>query len=1251
MLMHVLRAMFLVILVAAQAAAVQIPLLDDHWLKGRADLSLTLQLQALREDSPLPGIDSLSEDDARDVSRETRLRRISHLLAETARSREVIEAISPWIDATELTPVVESTARWILSSALSMAGDGDGSRDQWHDQGIVDRWRLVGPFDNERGSGIDLRFGPEENHDSATLFPGKRQDIAWREAPAPGNGGQMELSWWVTPSSGACAYLSTWLTIEDQVAGALRVSSSGAYRIWLDGEEIGRNDSQRPLTFDQEVFPVRFSPGKHHLMVKSGVEQGRWAIRLRATDADGRAIPGLLCSRQPAEESSPGSGTGDHQLREGALEILMRNSKTGPDRDRLLAWLTEAVHRHDVSQHPERIHLESALEANPEDVRSWILRAKSWRAAASHAAERELNPWRTSLEKALSIEEGLHRVRIDLARYHLERFGNLDRCRRLLLPLIGEPEVLTEVAALMREIEKIDLGPLLARPWRELLHSRIASGPMVGIRMEKARELRNRGDIDGAENLLKGLLDYRSLPKSMNEMLDSIDFFRDRESTVLARRIQLAQFSPQRPQGWIDLADVHQWQNRFDEALMAIDRALLLRPDDESLHGRRGNLLNANGNRPAAIASFRRSLELDPNQPRIREYTDWLDRVRSGIEAEFRRPLEEIVQSALEKPLGEDPYRILLESRNVQVNGDGTAERYVQFLARIQNDSGIRQLDTYAIPYASGEQWVEVLNARVHRTDGTIEKARIRNREPRYRNDEYPVWSRSWIDLPPLEIGSIVEIEYRLEDLRPSFFGDYFGDDIVFGGVVPRDLTSYTIRYERDRELFFHPIGLPSEPIEALDDQWRTLTWEVASPDAIDPEPEMPPTSELVPRLQVSTYSDWDKFATWYHHLIRRQFESSEPIKEKVRELTAGLTDPIEKVQAIYDFVVTEIRYIAWEFGVHGFQPYSATTIFTRRFGDCKDKATLICTMLDEIGIEAFPVLIRGSRKRPEEDLTLPLVSHFNHCIAYLPGFGDDGLFLDGTASFHGSHQLPMMDRGADVLVVHEDRGEVRKIPWNHPREQGIAEERKVDVNIDGSAVIEINSEFEGDFAVSLRSSLELEGERKLRLERLLGSRMPGVEVEEVETSSFEDLSAPVEIRAKLRVPRYLEEESGNPVLPPLKDLFQSLDGIADSSSRPQREHDLLIGNPRSSKLTLEIEFPEGLKARVIPTSIDLAGPGVNFRFDSRVSKGRLILERQLELSQPRIAPGDYPVFKGIVDQIEQHLQQRVILEREGAPQ
>ena len=72
--------------------------------------------------------------------------------------------------------------------------------------------------------------------------------------------------------------------------------------------------------------------------------------------------------------------------------------------------------------------------------------------------------------------------------------------------------------------------------------------------------------------------------------------------------------------------------------------------------------------------------------------------------------------------------------------------------------------------------------------------------------------------------------------------------------------------------------------------------------------------------------------------------------------------------------------------------------------------------MLDLVDIEAWPVLINGTMQRPVEDITLPLVSHFNHCIAYVPSI-DGGLFIDGTAENHGLTELPSMDRGAEIVV------------------------------------------------------------------------------------------------------------------------------------------------------------------------------------------------------------------------------------------
>ena len=106
-----------------------------------------------------------------------------------------------------------------------------------------------------------------------------------------------------------------------------------------------------------------------------------------------------------------------------------------------------------------------------------------------------------------------------------------------------------------------------------------------------------------------------------------------------------------------------------------------------------------------------------------------------------------------------------------------------------------------------------------------------------------------------------------------------------------------------------------------------------------------------------------------------------------------------EKVEAIARFVGQEVRYNAWPFGTHGYEPFSAATIFERRFGDCKDKSILLRQMLAEIGVEAVPVLIRAEYARAEEPLDAALVEHFNHCIAYVqPTAERPGYYLDATA-------------------------------------------------------------------------------------------------------------------------------------------------------------------------------------------------------------------------------------------------------------
>ncbi len=735
-------------------------------------------------------------------------------------------------------------------------------------------------------------------------------------------------------------------------------------------------------------------------------------------------------------------------------------------------------------------------------------------------------------------------------------------------------------------------------------------GELLGVRIDLATSL---GELDTVRDLLRRGVDARPLGTK----------------------------------DWADLAEFERSTGSLEAALAAIDTALIIAPQDEGLHGERGHLLHELGRDAAALAAWEHSLALDPNQPRLRALTEYLVAREVGIDDEFRIDVADRIAAALASPVGgEHPYRILLENQASDVGEDGTATRYYQRLMQVVNDAGIRQLDVHVVPYAHGEQWVRVLTARVHHPDGTRADAKIRNRDPEVREGEYPVWSRAFVDLPPLSHGDIVELEYLVEDLRRSFFGDYFGEEVLFGGFLPREETIYSVRFPSRRTLYQHSHGI--ELAKSTESEGRTTwQWRSLASNPVEPEPSGPPVEELVPRVEVSSYGSWDEFATWYHHLIRRQFEVSPEIEAKVAELTKGVTDEREKVRLVYEFVANEIRYIAWEFGVHGFQPYNAATIFTRRFGDCKDKATLICTMLSEVGIEAWPVLIQGTMQRPHEDISLPLVSHFNHCIAYVPEI-DGGLFLDGTAENHGVRELPSMDRGAEVVVIREDGADRHTIPWNEPDDLALAEEQRIEIGTDGAATIHQRDLLTGDYAVMIRSQFEVATKRGELLERILGPRYPGLEVKSVEMSDLDDLTQPVTIELELRVPRFVELGSREIELPPIRDLLGSLEGIAARASRAARTQDLLLGNPRGGTLRVEITLPKGTRIRSRPEPLRLSDDSVRFESKVLVEGNKLTIERSYRLLTPRVSPEVYRSFKEIVDRVERGLDEKIVLESTG---
>lgn len=155
---------------------------------------------------------------------------------------------------------------------------------------------------------------------------------------------------------------------------------------------------------------------------------------------------------------------------------------------------------------------------------------------------------------------------------------------------------------------------------------------------------------------------------------------------------------------------------------------------------------------------------------------------------------------------------------------------------------------------------------------------------------------------------------------------------------------------------------------------------------------------------------------------------SGPDLKAKVKELTTGRSNDKDKARAIFEWVQEHIRYIAFEDSLGGFVPREADVVFLRKFGDCKDKSSLLIMMCREAGLDARYVWI-GTRDLPYSLHQTPMPGAFNHMIA-AARINDQWVFMDATDNVTPYGSVPHALQGKDAFIAHDGKDyEIVTIP------------------------------------------------------------------------------------------------------------------------------------------------------------------------------------------------------------------------------
>jgi tetratricopeptide (TPR) repeat protein/transglutaminase-like putative cysteine protease len=358
---------------------------------------------------------------------------------------------------------------------------------------------------------------------------------------------------------------------------------------------------------------------------------------------------------------------------------------------------------------------------------------------------------------------------------------------------------------------------------------------------------------------------------------------------------------------------------------------------------------------------------------------------------------------------------------------DGTGRKETKARIRVQSEAGVQQWGQLQEGYNSANERVEIPYVRVLKQDGSVIKAPedavqdltapIEREAPVYTD-----YRQKHITVPGLRPGEILEYDMVTVIHTPLAAGQFWADyDFDKSNISLDETVDVDVPVGRPLKLKCKP-GM--DPKISEENGRRIYHWSGSHLERDDDSAQAKEKAKKKkhrpdddrPDIQLTTFASWEQVGRWYASLEKDRRVPSPEVRAKAQELTTGINGDLEKTEALYDFVAKNFRYVSLSLGVGRYQPHAASEVLHDQYGDCKDKHTLLASLLEAEGMHASSVLINSSRKL---DPDVPSPSQFDHVITMLPlGKDKEEVWMDTTSEIAPFRLLAYSLRKKQALVI-----------------------------------------------------------------------------------------------------------------------------------------------------------------------------------------------------------------------------------------
>lgn len=492
----------------------------------------------------------------------------------------------------------------------------------------------------------------------------------------------------------------------------------------------------------------------------------------------------------------------------------------------------------------------------------------------------------------------------------------------------------------------------------------------------------------------------------------------------------------------------------------------------------------------------------------------------------------------------------------------------------------------------------------------------------------------------------------------------------------------YTVEYEDEEELngiFFLPRWFPAlggnyavqksklkivlhnntgvrfkyfnieEPVFVDNGKTQEYVFEVNNIPASKHESFQPSLENILPAVYLApqqfsisgfngAMDSWENLGKFILKLNEGKDKLPQNVIDDVKRLTMNVSDRMEKIKILYEYMQQNTRYISIQLGIGSWQPFDATYVATKRYGDCKALSNFMVNLLKEADISANYVLIRSGEglKGLWEDFPAPF---FNHAVVCVPG-DKDTLWLECTSKTVSAGYMGTSTGNRKALMITDNGGKVVQTPTYTASTNQQIRNVKATIADDGNLTAELFTRFTGTQQELQHSLIHYTNaqDRKDYLNRVLN--LPNYSVEHVDYDQEKGLIPVVNERMVVKAPGYATITGKRMFI--LPNLFNKVGSKLDDS-RPRKypiEYDYAFQDVD----TVNIVIPAGYESESIPKDVSIQNKFGKYSIKFQVDGTNIRVIRTYEREAALYPASDYKELVDFYDKMYQADRSRVVL-------